>query len=66
MVQVLRATPVVQVQVVQEVLEKLRLPETPVAESKLADRPAQQVLREGVQVIRVAPVVLVLRHPQFL
>lgn len=66
MVQVLRATPVVQVQVVQEVLEKLRPPEAPVTNKKLTDRPAQQVLREGVQVIRVAPVVLVLRHPQFL
>ena len=65
MVQVLRATPVVQVQAGREVLEKLRLPETPVAKSKLTDRPVVQVLREGVQVIRAVPVALVLRPPQF-
>lgn len=66
MVQVLRATPVVPEQAVREVLEKLRAPEAPVTDKKLTDRPVQQVLREAVQVIRVTPAVLVLRHPQFL
>lgn len=57
--------PVVLVQAVREVLEKLRLPETPVTNKKLTDRPVGQAIREGVQVIRVIPAARALRHPQF-
>lgn len=57
--------PVVRVQAVREVLEKLRLPETPVTCKKLTDRPVVLAIREGVQVIRAIPVALVLPPPQF-